>query len=136
MYRYIATIMRNCRSEYCTRVRKTVRTYLDTDQFGLSIYDKKTRLHALNNLIQNGLDRSSRYFEIIKPLFHAMAIKKEHTAMENGGQNDNMGTHVRQEDYKALNGKRLSECMKECDVARLILVIENYFGKNEQVRKN
>ena len=65
-----------------------------------------------------------------------MAIKKEHTAMENGGQNDNMGTHVRQEDYKALNGKRLSECMKECDVARLILVIENYFGKNEQVRKN
>ena len=48
-------------------------------------------MNGLNYLVTRGLDRSAPEFQIVKPLLHAMCLKREEEATITKGQGDNMG---------------------------------------------
>lgn len=133
--RYVAMEYKAIRNAYTTRVKKTVATYLTTMRFGMREYSMNARLHGLNYLVTYGLDRTAREFHVLKPLLHAMCLKREQTAILTKGQGDNMGNYVKDSEFISVNGKYLNERMKPTDVAMLILVIENNMKKPESVSK-
>ena len=126
---------KNIRNAYTTRVKKTVNSYLNTMRFGMRDYSQIERISALNFLVTKGLDRTASQFQVVKPLLHAMCIKREKQAKINKGQGDNMGTYVKDSEFVSMNGKCLNDCMTPHDVAMLILVIENNMTKSDIVSK-
>lgn len=123
------------RNMYVVRVKKTVKSYLNTKRFGMVAYSDYDRLNALFLMTRNGLDRSSLQFPILKPLFHAMSLKREEVAKVSKGQGDNMNRYRKDKEYASLNGQLLNDCMKPTDVAMLILVIENNMKKEDNVSR-
>ena len=124
---------KHIRNAYAARVKKTVNSYLNTMRFGMREYSQIDRISGLNYLVTRGLVRSEREFNIVKPLLHAMCIKREKEATISKGQGDNMGSYVKDSEFVSLNGKYLNKCMTPCDIAMLILVIENNIGKSDTV---
>ena len=99
-------------------------------------YSQIDRMNGLNYLVTRGLDRSAPEFQIVKPLLHAMCLKREEEATITKGQGDNMGAYVKDSEFVSVNGKYLNDCMTPYDVALLILVIENNITKSDKVSKN
>ena len=98
-------------------------------------YSQIERINGLTYLVTRGLDRSAQEFEIVKPLLHAMCIKREEEATITKGQGDNMGSYVKDSEFVSVNGKYLNDCMTPHDIALLILVIENNLTKSDTVSK-
>ena len=105
-------------------------------RFGMREYSQIDRMNGLNYLVTRGLDRSAPEFQIVKPLLHAMCLKREEEATITKGQGDNMGAYVKDSEFVSVNGKYLNDCMTPYDVALLILVIENNITKSDKVSKN
>ena len=93
------------------------------------------RMNGLNYLVTRGIDRTAPEFQVVKPLLHAMCIKREEEATFSKGQGDNMGSYVKDSEFASVNGKYLNDCMTPHDVALLILVIENNITKSDIVSK-
>ena len=133
LQKLIATNFKACRNAYVIRVTKTVKRYLDTERFGMMEFSLEDRKRALHSLTTSGLDRSSDTFKVLKPLFHCMALSREKKAMFEFGQGDNMGKYVKEKELQELNGKLLRDEYLASEVAMLILVVENYMGKVNDV---
>ena len=126
---------KNIRNAYTTRVKKTVNSYLNTMRFGMRGYSQIDRMNGLNYLVTRGIDRTAKEFQVVKPLLHAMCIKREKEATINKGQGDNMGSYVKDSEFVSMNGTKLNDCMTPYDIALLILVIENNMSKSDRVSK-
>ena len=134
--RLVAIGIRTSRNEYVVRTKKTIKSFLKTDRFGMKNYGIEQRKRALYDLTQDGLVRLADNFKVVKPLLHAMSLKREQNAREQYGQSDNMGKYVRDKEFVELNGKLVEEVMLPSDVAMLILVIDNLMGvKDNEVSK-
>ena len=133
LQKFIAMNFKACRNAYVIRVTKTVKRYLNTERFGMTKFPLQDRKKALHDLTTNGLDRSSDTFKVVKPLFHCMALSREKKAMFEFGQGDNMGKYVKDKELQEVNGKLLRNEYLASEVAMLILVIENFMGKVNDV---
>ena len=132
--KFVALNFKNCRNSYVIRAKKTVQTYLETERFGMMEFPPEERKRALYWLTTSGLDRSSsEQFKVVKPLLHCMALSREKKSMVEFGQGDNMGKYVKEKELKGKNGMLLKNEYLVSEVAMLILVIENYMGKKNDV---
>ena len=134
--RFVALEFKITKNMYITRVKSTVKNYLDTSRFGMKEYSRHDRLKALHSLTQNGLKRNDSNFCIIKPLLHAMSLEKETVNMLQKRQRNNMSNYMKDAEFALLNGRLLGDCMKPSEVAMLILVIENNMTIQEDVSRN
>lgn len=95
---------------------------------GLDRNNEATKLNAIINVLSDGLDRTKRDFLILKPLFQSFALPREKKSMENNSVASNL-TKVPLVEFQEVNGKRFDELLKPTDVARILLVMENFVVK-------
>ena len=62
-----------------------------------------------------------------------MTLSREKKAMFEFGQGDNMGKYVKDKELQEVNGKLLRDEYLASEIAMLILVIENFMGKVNDV---
>ena len=99
----------------------------------MSQFPKSTRKEALYCLTNSGLDRSNDTFKVVKPLFQCMALNREKKGLYEFTQGDNMGKYVKEKEFKEIDGRLLKEKYLVSEVAMLIMVVENYMGKENDV---
>ena len=133
LQKFVALSFKNCRNSYVIRAKKTIQTYLETERFGMMEFPPDDRKRALYWLTTSGLDRTSEQFKVVKPLLHCMALSREKKSMQEFGQGDNMGKYVKEKELMEKNGTLLKNEYLVSEVAMLILVIENYMGKKDDV---
>ena len=135
LQKFVAMNFKLCRNAYVIRAKKTIQTYLETERFGMMEFPIDARKKALYSLTTTGLDRaSSDIFKVVKPLFQCMALNREtKKAMYEFSQGDNMGKYVKEKELKEINGSLLKDKYLVSEVAMLILVVENYMGKENDV---
>ena len=96
-------------------------------------FPKDARKQALYCLTTTGIDRASNTFKVVKPLFQCMALNREKKALYEFTQGDNMGKYVKEKEFKEIDGRLLKEKYLVSEVAMLIMVVENYMGKENDV---
>ena len=118
------------RKAFVTRVLKTVQAFVSCKCKlpGLDIYDEHSKLNALMKVLESGLDRRCENFEILKPLFQSFSLPKERKALLENSVSCNL-TKVSLTEFKLVNGVLFNDLLEPTDVARILLVVENYIGK-------